>query len=96
VADQSAEAEQAAFLAKVQAWAEAPQTFRDHHLPEYHDRLLAVYAACAGWPRAAVAPLWPLVALASEAFERENLDAWRGALTALENRAARGSEASRE
>jgi hypothetical protein len=81
-----------AFLAKVQAWAETgAQSFREQRLPEYRTRLLASYHGCAGWPRARVALLWPLVTLASEAFERENLEAWRGALTALEGRVGGGS-----
>jgi hypothetical protein len=65
-----------------------PPSFREQHLPEYRVRLLDVYAACAGWPHAAITPLWPLVTLASEAFEHENLEAWRGTLTELETRVA--------
>lgn len=75
-----------AFLAKVQAWAEAPQSFREQHLPEYRERLLAVYAAVAGWERARIEPLWPLVEQASAAFETENLISLRAALGELERR----------
>jgi hypothetical protein len=86
-----------AWLARVDAWVraappdppgppaeDAPATFRARHYGEYRRRLLAVYAACAGWPRAAVAPLWPWVAYASERFEGEDPDGWRAALAELE------------
>jgi hypothetical protein len=58
--------------------------FRAAHLPEYRRRLLAVYAACGGWSRAAVAPLWDGVALASDCFERGDRVRWRAALAELE------------
>jgi hypothetical protein len=59
-------------------------TFRQTHLPEYTRRLLAIYRAVAGWPRAMVADLWPWVDWASACFEREAVDEWRGAWGELE------------
>jgi hypothetical protein len=58
--------------------------FRAAHLPEYRRRLLGVAAACAGWSRAAVVPLWAWVDWASECFERGDRDRWRAALAELE------------
>jgi hypothetical protein len=60
--------------------------FRAAHLPEYRRRLLHIYAACAGWSRPAVAPLWPFVEAASRAFELGALEPWRLALEELERR----------
>lgn len=59
-------------------------TFRQTHLPEYYRRLLAVYGAVAGWSRVMVVDLWPWVDWASVCFEREAVDAWRGALGEME------------
>jgi hypothetical protein len=58
--------------------------FRAAHLPEYRRRLLRIAAACGGWSRPAVAPLWPWVDWASECFERGDRDRWRAALAELE------------
>lgn len=61
--------------------------FRAACLPEYRRRLLAVYGAVAGWPRARVAPLWPFVEAASRAFELGAAEPWLMALDELERRA---------
>jgi len=66
--------------------AEDPPTWQQAHLPEYRRRLLAVYAACAGWPRARVAPLWPFVEAAERAFALGAAAAWGLALDELERR----------
>ena len=58
--------------------------FRAACLGEYRRRLLAIYVACAGWSRPAVARLWPWVDWASECFEREDAEGWLGALAELE------------
>ncbi len=59
-------------------------TWQEQHYAEYSRRLLAVYAACDGWSRTAVTPLWPWVAWASTCFEREDAEGWLGALAELE------------
>lgn len=64
--------------------APATPPFRAAHLPEYRRRLLRIAAACAGWSRPAVAPLWPWIAWTSECFERGDRDRWRAALAELE------------
>jgi hypothetical protein len=71
-----------------------PVTWQAAHHAEYRRRLLAVYAACAGWPRAQVAPLWPFVEAAERAFAVEEGAAWGLALAELEKRVGveRGSD----
>jgi hypothetical protein len=63
---------------------DAPVPFKVACLPEYRRRLLGIAAACAGWSRASVEPLWPWVDWASECFEREDAAGWLGALAELE------------
>ena len=63
-----------------------PVPFKVACLPEYRRRLLAVYAAVAGWPRARVTPLWPFVEAASRAFELGAAEPWLMALDELERR----------
>jgi len=67
------------------AWLNLPDapalTFRETHLPEYRRRLLAVAGRCTG-PVGGEVHL--LVNAASQAFEQEDLTAWRGALGVLE------------
>lgn len=64
--------------------APATPPFRAAHLPEYRRRLLRIAAACAGWSRPAVAPLWPWITHTSDAFERQDLRAWNDGLVELE------------
>jgi len=66
--------------------AEDPPTWQQAHHAEYSRRLLAVYAACAGWPRERVAPLWAFVEASSRAFEAGAAEAWGLALGELERR----------
>ncbi len=62
-------------------------TWQAAHYAEYSRRLLAIYAACEGWPRERVAPLWPFVEASSRAFEVGAAGPWDMALAELERRA---------
>ncbi len=66
-------------------------TWQAQHYAEYSRRLLAVYAACEGWPRARVAPLWPFVEASSRAFEIGAAGPWEMALAELERRTTAGA-----
>ncbi len=59
-------------------------TWQEQHYAEYSRRLLAIYAACEGWSRAAVTPLWPWVEYSSVCFEAADADGWTAALAELE------------
>lgn len=58
--------------------------FRVACRPEYQRRLLAVYVACAGWSRAALAPVWALIEQADDAYLAEDAAGWLEALGELE------------
>jgi hypothetical protein len=84
--DWVAQAQAALLGADPPAVAFVPATWQEQHYAEYSRRLLAVYAACAGWPRERVAPLWPFVEGSSRAFELGAAEPWGMALAELERR----------